>query len=767
MTLLGLRLALAGGRRAVATAALTIAAVAIGTTLLLLALTVAPAMQARADRTAWTQAGFGDSQTLTVPLDSPQPHTTVSSGTDTYGDLTIEVVDLGASGPGAPVPDGFVALPRAGDVLVSPALRRLLNSAAELQGRYGRVVGTLGDAALGGPDDLMAARGVPVQVGALQGIAVAAFPSEGQVLQLTGVVRLLLLLGAVAMLAPVALLVALSTRLSATTRERRLAALRLVGATNKQVAKLAAAESLLAGLGGVLAGAVLFLAVRPAATHVTYDGGRWFTADLNPGLPAFAAVLVVVPLVAAAATQFTLARVKHSPLGVARRATPKPVRVWRLLPLAVAVPVLGLALPGGGATGHGRLVLTAFSVLLVTLLYAGPWLTHAVGVALAHSNGASRVLAGRRLADDPRAGFRSIAGVVLAILITTMFAATTPAAAESLRDNRVTGQQDGTAQASIYAATPTASAGLLRDVAAVQGVTAAALVYTGLVQDQSNPANVWIGDCDKIALATKLAALPCGQAPVLVAENRARIVPPPGGTIKVDNVVPAQLVVPGQARQPDAVSTLDLQLTTTARMPAQSGVDVPGLIVSPASVAPQLDKLRPTLLVLSYDKQAALERVRTLVLQQVPAGSVNTRASTYNGYSSDVRRLYRVLTIATLGTFGVAALGLLVAVAVGLLERRRPFALLRASGTPLHTLRRTAFLEASAPLTALSLLAAGLGTLVGHWTVTAGTAGQSQQLPWVGLLAPTAAGLAIALLVLSCAMPLVRRVTETNETRFE
>ena len=88
----------------------------------------------------------------------------------------------------------------------------------------------------------------------------------------------------------------------------------------------------------------------------------------------------------------------------------------------------------------------------------------------------------------------------------------------------------------------------------------------------------------------------------------------------------------------------------------------------------------------------------------------------------------------------------------------RPFA-------PLPTLRRTAFLEASAPLAVLSLLAAALGGLVGHWTVASG--GQSQKLPWLGLLLPTAAGLAIALLVIGCAMPPVRRSTNTEETRFE
>ena len=65
----------------------------------------------------------------------------------------------------------------------------------------------------------------------------------------------------------------------------------------------------------------------------------------------------------------------------------------------------------------------------------------------------------------------------------------------------------------------------------------------------------------------------------------------------------------------------------------------------------------------------------------------------------------------------------------------------------------------------LSLLATVLGSLVGRWTVTSG--GQSQQLPWLGLLIPTAAGLAISLLIVGCTMPLVDRATDTEEIRFE
>lgn len=131
---------------------------------------------------------------------------------------------------------------------------------------------------------------------------------------------------------------------------------------------------------------------------------------------------------------------------------------------------------------------------------------------------------------------------------------------------------------------------------------------------------------------------------------------------------------------------------------------------SPASTCPissstrqcsgwRCTSLRSTRLLVRYAIPDALEHVRTRVMQQVPGGYAATRQSTYEGFSSDARRLYRVLPMATAGVFGVVALGLIVALATGLLECRRPFALLRAAGTPLRTLRRTMFLEAGAALT--------------------------------------------------------------------
>lgn len=761
MTWLGLRLTLGGGRRGLTALVLTTLVVAVGATLLLLALSVAPALQSRANRTAWMSPA-------TDGAEAPArlgPHTLVGGSQDRFGVARITLVDVAGVGSMPPTPPGISTLPRPGHVMVSAALWRLITAEPELRARYGTVDGTLPASVVDGPDALVALRGISATDAALAGTAVTSFPTTGRVLELTGIVRLLLLFGAVAMLAPLVILVSMATRLTATTREQRLAALRLAGATTGQTARLTLVESTLVGLLGLALGAAIFVLVRPAAAYVTYDGQRWFVGDIAPGVAGWAVAAVAVPLAAVLAASRTLARVAVHPLAVARRSHPQIPGWWRLAPLLLAIPLLRVAIIDGTVSGggHGRAVVTGFALLLGTLLLAGPAVTRAIGLLLARAARPAALLAGRRLTDDPKASFRPVSAAAVAVLAVTMFAAATPAAAESLSVTPVTGQPSGTAAASVYFASRPRSAALLHDIRGIRGVSAAVLVYQGTVQTGGQSVLAWIGDCPQMVAASRLRSIPCGAGPLLSGVGRAVV---SRGRLEVDSLGSRYVVGVTQPLPEKAITSVSVPASRLAVMPRLTGVDVPNVVID-SRIVPlsTLSQLRPTLLLAAYEGSTALERLRTAVVRSIPQGAVATRQSTFEGYSSDVRTLYRVVAVGAVGVAAMASLALVVAVAVGLLERRRPLSFLLASGTPMAVLRRSVLLEAATPLIVLVVLAAGLGTLVGHWSVTATTT--STELPVRGLLLPPVGALLVGTVLASASMLLVRTVTRGEQTRFD
>ena len=115
-----------------------------------------------------------------------------------------------------------------------------------------------------------------------------------------------------------------------------------------------------------------------------------------------------------------------SPLGVSRRVTRGSLRAWRVLPLLAGLAELGFVVVHGKPASPGGKVLVyvpGFALIMIGLILAGPWLTMAGARVMARR--ASRpgtLIAARRLADDPRAAFRAVSGVVLALFIFTVAA---------------------------------------------------------------------------------------------------------------------------------------------------------------------------------------------------------------------------------------------------------------------------------------------------------------------------------------------------------
>jgi len=202
-------------------------------------------------------------------------------------------VDLAATGPDSPVPPGIPQLPGPGEFYASPALSALLSSTPrdELADRYpGHQIGTIAGSALPGPDSLIVIIGhrpddlsTGYDAHLVTSIATAS-PSgcDGNGCKVVGTdgngMSLILSIVAVALIFPVLILIATATRLSAARREQRFAAMRLVGATPRQVSVISAVESGAAAHSPLLAAALAASTANFARFLVT-DGGMTHLND--------------------------------------------------------------------------------------------------------------------------------------------------------------------------------------------------------------------------------------------------------------------------------------------------------------------------------------------------------------------------------------------------------------------------------------------------------------------------------------------------------
>ncbi|MET0187534.1 MAG: FtsX-like permease family protein, partial [Pseudonocardia sediminis] len=325
----------------------------------------------------------------------------------------------------------------------------------ELADRYpGPVTGVLGGAGLRDPDELVAVVGRPAgdpvltAPGTSAVVAVAAFDrpagADTDAAIQAEIYRQLTIVAAALVLFPAAGLIGASARLSAARRGERLATLRLLGASTSRITVVAVTEVTVAAAAGALAGIALEWLAAPALATIPLAGGGWFAADVRPSPSTRVVVLVAITLLATASAVGGLRRVVISPLGVVRRRDPQVVRGLRLLGPVAAVVVFGVANAYRQASpiaAAGPVFAVGVLALFGAVSVVGPLVVRGVGAAMAgRARAPHRLLAGRRLLDDPKGAFRPLAGLTLAVFVAGFLAPLTSAvsAVETGRTDVVT-----------------------------------------------------------------------------------------------------------------------------------------------------------------------------------------------------------------------------------------------------------------------------------------------------------------------------------------
>ncbi len=223
------------------------------------------------------------------------------------------------------------------------------------------------------------------------------------------------------LLVPAVVLLVTVGRLSSGLRDRRLAALRMLGVSRGKVRVAAAVENGALALVGALAGGAVFAVAAPTIGPAEAGGPSWLAGSLR--VAPLTAVSIMLGVIALSVVVGTAATWDRALPGAARteavRRVPRP---WRLAVLAMGLAALTTVArldldraPDDveGTLFFGGALVTAVGIALVTPLVTA-WLAH--GLVRGRSVGA--LLAGRAIQTDPAGAARVVAGLGVALFLT-------------------------------------------------------------------------------------------------------------------------------------------------------------------------------------------------------------------------------------------------------------------------------------------------------------------------------------------------------------
>ncbi|MFG2265441.1 ABC transporter permease [Streptomyces sp. NPDC048720] len=770
---MGARFAVTGGREGWVRMVLTAVGVGLGVALLLLT-TALPNVFAARHRVEEARYDYTFSSTTRPKADD----TVLVAATDTqWHSKDVRGRLLEPEGPRAPLPPGVGRFPAKGEMVVSPALRDLLASdgARLLRERLPhRVVGTIGESGLIGSHELAYYAGAegldPDAGGGVRVDRLAHFGDPHPTVEKADPVLLLMVLVVfVVLLMPVAVFIAAAVRFGGERRDRRLAALRLVGSDSGMTRRIAAGEALAGALLGLAVGTVFFLIGRQVAGSVQVLGESVFPSYLDPSPALVALVAVAVPASAVLVTLLAMRGVVVEPLGVVRTARPARRRLWwrLLLPLAglaLLYPMVGKGRDSGGFNQY--LVTGGVLLLLVGVTALLPWIVERV-VARLGAGPVSWQLAVRRLQLSSGTAARMVNGIAVAvagaIALQMLFAGV-----ES-QYTKDTGRDPN--RASMEITLPDH-----RDVAAAgeafrktEGVRVAMALSTASVgEKRTEPeslVDLTVGDC---AALREVARLPsCRDGDVFRLRN------PHYDASYNDSI--GSVVRPERQLYVDPSYSGEPGLEVPWRVPAglkqasyredalQNGAN--GLLLTPSALPAKARTVLYGHVFVRIDESVpdAQEYVRNTAARVEPAADVFTWTATEE--STKYTSLRTGLFVGAVCVLALIGASLLVSQLEQLRERRKLLSSLVAFGTRRRTLGLSVLWQTAVPIVLGLLLSSVVGLTLG--AVLLKMTATPVSVDWASVLSMTGVGAAVVLAVTLLSLPPLLRLMRPDGLRTE
>jgi hypothetical protein len=771
---MGVRFTFTGGREGWVRALLTAVGVGLGVALLLLTAAIPNALATRGAREEAREdrgIGYFENNIRSKPTDK----SLIVADTDTeYQHQEIRGRLLEPEGVDAPPPPGLGKFPAPGEMVVSPALADLLKSDAGelLRGRLPyETVGTIGEAGLIGPGELAYYAGADGLAQRLDDSVVARIDRFGmstvdQTEEETDPVLLLLTLVVfVVLLMPVAVFIATAVRFGGERRDRRLAALRLVGSDGRMTRRIAAGEALAGAVLGLLFGTGFFLLGREIAGSIEVLDVSVFPSYLDPSPGLALLVALAVPAAAVLVTLFALRGVVIEPLGVVRTARPARRRLWwrLLLPLgglALLYPMVGQGSENGQFNEY--MVTGGVVLLLVGITALLPWVVEAF-VARLGSGGVSWQLAVRRLQLSSGSAARMVNGIAVAvagaIALQMLFAGVEGMYTESTGQDTTRAQLELTLPKDL----PVSTAG--EELKRAKGAQSTAALSTATVsasaKDPEEMTELTVGDCAALRELAKISSCRDGDVFRLGAPEDPTVtkLATAGNTLYFDASYSGEepgteiaWKLPAEVKQvPERADTLRTGMA--------------GLMATPGALPAKTEPLFYSTVYVRTDPQVpnALDEVRNAAVAVDPLIRTWEWTSTRRvDQFTDIRTGLLVGASAVLVLIGAS---LLVSQLEQLRERRKLLSALVAFGTRRRTLGLSVLWQTAIPITLGLVLASAVGLTLG--AVLLKMTGVPVGVDWPSVLSMTGIGAVVVVLVTALSMPPLLRLMRPEGLRTE
>jgi hypothetical protein len=353
------------------------------------------------------------------------------------------------------------------------------------------------------------------------------------------------------------------------------------------------------------------------------------------------------------------------------------------------------------------------------LILAGPWLTMAGARIMARrANRPATLIAARRLADNPKAGFRAISGIMLALFVTSVALGVISTIVANRGAAPIGSIDAGTMSTSFYQEPPVVPGTLLSGLRSIPGVRSATEIH-------SNEVN-----------GSPVGVIACTDIPPVYGRCAA------GATVATveDGFIPYR----------ESASATRIWPTSSVPLDQVQRSPVLSIVVGTDGSATAIERSR-TVLSLAFPD--------FWIAPSVPGEFESEFADTLRGW----KQLANVIIIASLGLAGCS---LAVSVVGGLVERKRPFSLLRLSGAPVQILRRVIALESAVPMLAVAVVASGMGFLAAQLFLKAQME-YTLVAPGIGFYAIVVVGLVACLGIIASTLPLLERITGPETARSE